>query len=78
MRTVKNIFDYLDTLAPIGLKMSFDNVGILAGSENASVKKCLLALDITDDVIDEAVLIGADLIVSHHPLIFHELKSIVA
>lgn len=78
MRTVKNIFDYLDTLAPIGLKMSFDNVGILAGSENASVKKCLLALDITDDVIDEAVLIGADLIVSHHPLIFHDLKSIVA
>lgn len=78
MRTVKDIFDYLNTLAPVGLKMSFDNVGILAGSEKAQVKKCLLALDITDDVIDEAVSMGADLIVSHHPLIFHELKSVVA
>ena len=78
MRTVKDIFDYLNTLAPVELKMSFDNVGILAGSAHASVGKCLLALDITDDVIDEAVSIGADLIVSHHPIIFHELKCVVA
>ena len=78
MRTVKDIFDYLNLLAPIELKMSFDNVGILAGSAEAPVRKCLLALDITDEVIDEAVLIGADLIVSHHPLIFRELKSVVA
>ncbi len=78
MKTVKDIFDYLNTLAPVGLKMSFDNVGILAGSADASVKKCLLALDITDEVIDEAMSMGADLIMSHHPVIFHELKSVVA
>lgn len=77
MKTVKDIFDFLNTLAPVQLKMSFDNVGILAGSEKASVKKCLLALDITDDVIDEAIALRADVIVSHHPLIFHELKSVV-
>lgn len=78
MKTVKDIFDYLNTLAPVGLKMSFDNVGILVGSADAPVKKCLFALDITDEVIDEAMSICADLIVSHHPLIFHELKSVVA
>ena len=78
MKIVKDIFDYLNLLAPVGLKMSFDNVGILAGSAEAPARNCLLALDITDEVIDEAVSIGADLIVSHHPLIFHELKSVVA
>lgn len=78
MKIVKDIFDYLNLLAPVGLKMSFDNVGILAGSAEAPTRNCLLALDITDEVIDEAVSIGADLIVSHHPLIFHELKSVVA
>lgn len=77
MKTVKDIFDFLNTLAPVQLKMSFDNVGILAGNENSPVKKCLLALDITDDVIDEAIALRADVIVSHHPLIFHELKSVV-
>ena len=78
MKIVKDIFDYLNLLAPVELKMSFDNVGILAGSAEAPTRNCLLALDITDEVIDEAVSIGADLIVSHHPLIFHELKSVVA
>lgn len=77
MNTVRDIFNYLNKLAPVELKMSFDNVGILAGNENNSVKKCLIALDITDDVINEAIKLHADLIVSHHPLIFHELKSVV-
>lgn len=78
MTTVKDIFDCLNKLAPVELKMDFDNVGILVGSEKSPVTKCLVALDITDEVIDEAIAIGANLIVSHHPVIFNELKSVLA
>ncbi len=77
MKTVKDIFDYLNKLAPVELKMDFDNVGILVGSEKSTVTKCLVALDITDEVIDEAIELGASLIVSHHPVIFNELKSVL-
>lgn len=77
MTTVKDIFNYLNELAPVELKMDFDNVGILVGSKKSPVTKCLIALDITDDVIDEAIALGANLIVSHHPVIFNELKSVL-
>lgn len=78
MKTVKDVFGFLNMLAPVELKMDFDNVGILVGSEKCKVEKCLVALDITDEVIDEAINLKANLIVSHHPLIFHELKNVVA
>ncbi len=77
MTTVKDIFDYLNKLAPIELKMDFDNVGVLVGSKKSAVTKCLVALDITDDVIDEAIELGTNLIVSHHPVIFNEIKSVL-
>lgn len=76
MKTVNEIFDFLNILAPTSLKMDFDNVGFLVGSRNKVVKNCLIALDITDTVIDEAAELGAELIVSHHPIIFHELKRV--
>ena len=67
MKTVKDVFVFLNMLAPVDLKMDFDNVGILVGSEKCKVEKCLIALDITDEVIDEAINLRANLIVSHHP-----------
>ena len=76
MATVKEVFSCLDALAPCAIKMEFDNVGLLAGFPEAEVTKILTALDITDAVIDEAVEWGAELIVSHHPLIFHPLKRV--
>ena len=78
MKTVKNVFDYLNTLAPTTLKMDFDNVGLLVGNGENTVKKCLLALDVTDAVINEAIEKGAELIVSHHPIIFHAINSVCA
>ena len=78
MVIVKNIFDFLNSIAPVSLKMDFDNVGLLVGDSGARVAKCLIALDITDEVIDEAVSMGANLIVSHHPLIFNPVKSVLA
>ncbi|MCF0137482.1 MAG: Nif3-like dinuclear metal center hexameric protein [Oscillospiraceae bacterium] len=77
MTTVNDIFENLNELADVSLKMDFDNVGILVGSGAAGVEKCLIALDITDRVIDEAIAFGAQLIVSHHPVIFYAQKTLL-
>ena len=76
MATVLEVTEYLDGRVPFATKMDFDNVGLLCGEPHDEVKKVLCALDITDEVIDEASEMGANLIVSHHPLIFHALKSV--
>ena len=70
MATVADILSYLESLAPASMKMSWDNVGLLCGRPGKEVRKILVALDPFRNVIDEAVEIGADLIVTHHPLIF--------
>ncbi len=75
MPTVGEIFELLNEKAPVAGKMDFDNVGLLVGRSSAPVSRVLVALDITDEVIDEAAKIGAELIVSHHPLFF-ELKTV--
>lgn len=71
------IFDYLCGLAPLELQMSFDNAGFLIGDKSADVSRVLLSLDVTDKVIDEAIETGAGLIVSHHPVIFNPLRSVL-
>lgn len=76
MVTVRDILLKLDEVAPISLKMDFDNVGHLVGSKESAVTRVMLALDITDAVIDEAVSERVQLIVSHHPLFFG-LKNVV-
>lgn len=75
MTRVKHIFDDLCQLAPLDLQLGFDNSGFLFGRETAEVHSVLLALDVTEPVVDEAIAIGAELIISHHPLIFSPLKS---
>lgn len=76
MTTVKDIYDFLCAAAPIELQMGFDNSGFLVGRSNKSVKRVLLSLDVTAQVIDEAIEQGAELIVSHHPVIFSSLKKL--
>lgn len=70
------IRDYLLSLAPMKLKMDFDNVGLLVGSPDTAVSRALVSLDITSEVIDEAAALGAQLIVSHHPVIWDAMKSV--
>jgi len=70
MVTVADIMNFMETLAPKALKMDWDNVGLNCGSRTAPVKKVLLALDPFEHVCQEAVDWGADLLVTHHPLIF--------
>ena len=76
MATVHDILTYLETLAPRSMKMDWDNVGLLCGSRRTEVTKLLVALDPFEGVCEEAAHWGADLIVTHHPLIFKALKSI--
>lgn len=55
--------------------MDFDNCGLLIGSKNKPVSRVLVALDITNEVVDEAARLGAELIISHHPVIFNAIKT---
>ncbi len=76
MTTVADILKYVEALAPRSMKMDWDNVGLLCGSRTAPVTKVLVALDPFEHVCQEAAEWGAELIVTHHPLIFQALKSI--
>lgn len=78
MATVKDIYALVDDLAPFNTQMDFDNAGLLVGRGEAEVTKLLLSLDITLPVVEEARAWGAQLILSHHPVIFHPVKRIVA
>jgi len=72
---VKDIYNFMKTIAPEEMAMETDNVGLLVGKTEADVSKVLIALDITSDVISEAIDSGAELIVAHHPLFF-SLKTV--
>lgn len=77
--TVKELYKFLDSRIPSARSCEWDNDGLMCCTEpNRAVKKVLVALDITDDVIDRAIEGGYDVIVSHHPLIFHPIKNITA
>jgi len=73
---VQDILAKLHDMAPPGLAMSWDNVGLLLGDTDWTVDKVLLTLDVTPTAVDKAIQSNADVIVSHHPLIFHPIKSI--
>lgn len=76
MTTVADILNYIESLAPTQLKMEWDNVGLNCGSRNAPVNKILVALDPFEHVCREAADWGADLLVTHHPLIFQPLPMV--
>lgn len=76
MTTVNDILKYTETFAPLCTAADFDNCGVLVGNTTQEVTKVLLALDITKDVVEEAKAMGAELIISHHPVIFNPLKSL--
>lgn len=74
----KEIVDYMNQIAPEYLAQSWDNVGLLVGDSYSIIEKVLVALDCIDLVIDEAIKIGAKLIITHHPMIFKPIKKINA
>ena len=73
---IKEIVNALEMFAPLPLQDGFDNAGLQIGLTDAEATGALLCLDVTEAVVDEAVTLGYNLIVSHHPLIFKGYKSI--
>ncbi|MGM9764348.1 MAG: Nif3-like dinuclear metal center hexameric protein [Candidatus Cryptobacteroides sp.] len=73
---VKDITDVLEAFAPLSIQEKWDNSGLCIGSENDEVHGVLLGLDCTPELVDEAVACGADMIVTHHPLIFGGIRKI--
>ncbi len=73
---IKDIIKIIEDIAPIHLKEDFDNIGLLIGNEEERINKILLALDITDEVIEEAIYENCNLIITHHPIIFKSIKNI--
>ena len=77
MRTlVADICRFLETVAPLGLQESYDNSGLLIGSSDEIVNGVLISLDVTEEVIDEAIRMDCNLLISHHPAIFYGVKKI--
>lgn len=76
MARVKDFYDYLNSIAPFETQEDWDNSGMLVGDMDAEVKKAAVVLDITHEEIKKAKAIGADLIISHHPVIFNPIKSV--
>ncbi len=77
MNKVSEILNYITDVAPLYWQESYDNCGLLVGDPNAMVDKALVTIDLTEEVVDEAIENSFHLIISHHPLIFKGMKSIL-
>ena len=75
MVTVKKISDFIDSIAPYNAKCEWDNCGILVGDKDKEIKKIGFTLDLTSEVLSDAINNNVDLIITHHPIIFRPVKN---
>lgn len=73
---LQNIVQHLESVAPLPFQESYDNAGLITGDRNSEILSALLTLDVTEEVLDEAITRNCGLIISHHPLIFKGIKRI--
>ena len=73
---LREIAEAIERFAPLALQEDYDNAGLVVGDPDAEVHRALLAVDVTEEVLAEAEREGCDLIVTHHPLIFHPLRRL--
>jgi len=73
---LEDLCKYLDSEVPLSFQESYDNAGLQLGKPGAEINSALLTIDVTDEIVDEAIEKKCDIIISHHPLIFHGLKKI--
>lgn len=78
MPTVGDIYNYLDEIMPFSKAEKWDNSGLLAGDFNSMTRRVITCLDITNAVVNEAIEKGANLMISHHPIIFDPVKSVLS
>ncbi|CVI69274.1 MULTISPECIES: Nif3-like dinuclear metal center hexameric protein [unclassified Alistipes] len=71
---IKQITDVIERFAPLALQESYDNAGLVVGRPDSEVSRALLAVDVTEAVLDEAEREGCGLVITHHPIVFHPLK----
>lgn len=74
--TVQNIIDSLDSSFHFSSQDSWDNSGLLVGNPDAAVTSVLLAVDITESVVDEAIQLGCNVVIAHHPIMFRGIKRL--
>lgn len=76
MRELKDIIEFMNSFCPPELAFDGDNVGLIVGRKSKNVSKVLISLDVDEKVVCEAIAFGADVIISHHPLMFHPIKRL--
>lgn len=76
MTKVADIVEAMDRFAPVGLAEDWDNVGLLVGNSSRDVSKIIVMLDLDENGLKEAIEVGADMIVTHHPFIMSKLSNI--
>ena len=74
---VKDITDVLEEFAPLSIQEKWDNSGLMIGSPSQEVHGILIGFDCTPELVDEAIQVGADMIITHHPMIFSCFSQIL-
>src|SRR3546814_10285383 len=74
MMKLRELTNYLESLAPLDYQEAYDNAGLLVGRPDKEVRQALLSLDCTEAVVEEAIELGCDVVISHHPIVFKGLK----
>lgn len=72
----KEVMDVIEREYPLSYALDWDNVGLLVGRDDKEVKRIYIALDATDDVIEKAISVQADMLITHHPMLFSPVKKI--
>lgn len=73
---IKKILQTLEAIAPLRLQEGYDNAGLICGNEEWEASGALICLDSTEEIIDEAITLGCNLVIAHHPIVFKGLKRI--
>ncbi|HMQ07854.1 MAG TPA: Nif3-like dinuclear metal center hexameric protein [Saprospiraceae bacterium] len=76
MTKINDLLEFMESIAPFDLQEDYDNSGLIAGNPEMEVKGVLVALDATPEVLDEALILGCNAVVSHHPILFTGIKRI--
>lgn len=76
MELLKNITSFLENVAPLRYQESYDNAGLITGNQNMEITGALIALDCTEEIIDEAIKNKCNLVIAHHPIVFSGLKKL--
>ena len=75
MATIRELCTYLEEVAPLHLQEPYDNAGLIVGNPEVQITNALICLDSTEAVVDEAIELGCNIIIAHHPIVFSGLKK---